>query len=171
MVGKVRMKKTKSVYRSKNKKKDAWYTDPAFQKEQQKWYKKLKKEGFRDVETFDWSTGETFHILNTKTYKSTAEAVRDYDPHKERYFELARQRYWDMKEFLENCPFWLRTKEAEQNLEIWNMWADGQRMSDIKRSRLAKKHKWTATRIRKVVRDTEACMLAELKGTTPIDRQ
>lgn len=163
----------KKDYSTEKGRTDAWYTRKDLQKEQKKWYRILKKEGFRDVETIDWATGDSFHILNTKTYKSTAEVVRDYDPSKERYFELARQRYWDMVRYLEHCPKWLRTKEAIDNAEIWRMWADGLRMSQIYRSKENRKVKgkrtWTQSRIRDVVRNTEAEMLSEVRHCEPAE--
>lgn len=68
-----------------------WYQKREFLWERRKWYEKLAKTGFVDVEYTDWNTGESGNLLQGIT---TAQMLRRGVPttqEQQRYYELARQ--------------------------------------------------------------------------------
>lgn len=98
-----------------------WYQTKKFLNLRRKWYEKLEKEGFYDIEGVNWGNGETHERLFGKGFKSAAEFRRQYNPFQERYWELARQRYWDMLE--ESYP--------SEDCEVWRLWTEGMTRAKI----------------------------------------
>lgn len=139
---------------------DKWYTNKDFQKLQYKWYQKLKAAGFHDVETIDWTTGDSMHILNTKTFKSSAEVVRAYSSDKQRYYELARQHYWDLQE--ENERASSKKPHSRRVLGVWRRYADGMTKAAIQRET-----GWPMSQINNIVSQHEKLML-EPKDTAEV---
>jgi len=74
-----------------------FYQDKKFVQLQKKWYAKLQKEGFADIETIG-PDGEPMHFLTSGhgCYASNLDAFRKWSPDKQRYYELARNHYWNM---------------------------------------------------------------------------
>lgn len=73
----------------------AWYRTEEFLKLRKKWYGKLKKSGFDDLEYTNWDTGQPSPFV---TRGSTADLARKYKPAVARYYELANQFLWEMRE-------------------------------------------------------------------------
>lgn len=74
------------VYMKKSAKKPAkWYESKEFLAERWKWYEKLKKAGFKDIEWHSRSTGEALPIMSGY---SQMDAVRYYKPDQAELFRL-----------------------------------------------------------------------------------
>lgn len=68
--------------------KKPWYKEAAFLEERRKWYAKLKKKGFKDIEYFDRKTGDALPVLNGY---SSMDAVRFYREDAAEFYRLAEQ--------------------------------------------------------------------------------
>jgi len=70
-----------------------------FQKLQKQWYKKLKEDGFSDIE--DWEFDRKFFAVNpqltSSSYSSIKYAKADYRTLTSNWMRLARFFYWDFK--------------------------------------------------------------------------
>lgn len=115
------------------------YESRDFLKLRREWYKKLKDEGFDDIEYTNWQDGSSGNLLGGQGVKSWADMsgvrlgddvirLSDKDKPKDRvegtiqrvqaqqrYYELAGQFVWDLEE--RGIP--------EEHLEIWRQHADG----------------------------------------------
>ncbi len=68
--------------------KKPWYKQAAFLEERRKWYAKLKKKGFKDIEYFDNRTGDALPMLNGY---SSMDATRFYREDAAEFYRLAEQ--------------------------------------------------------------------------------
>lgn len=131
------------------------FKDPKFLKLRQKWYDKLKKKGFHDLEITDWSSGDSRECLDGI---SQADIVNTWSPEQERYYQLAV--HW--------CVVMERrlTKKGADELElprvpkkcfveVWRMHADGKPYKAIS-ARL----KVPRSQVERVVREEKQLMLA-----------
>lgn len=101
------------LLRTKKARKTAWHEKPDFLALRKKWYAKLKKKGFKDAELIDWKTGDSYECMEGI---SKADLKRCYTPDKQRYYELARQWLWDLRE---------RKDVSKRDLTIWGHHSDG----------------------------------------------
>lgn len=71
-----------------------WRT-PEYLALQRKWYKRLERSGFDDLEYQDYRTGEP--LPDVLRRNSTADLARLFRSDKERYYQLACQFLWEMR--------------------------------------------------------------------------
>ncbi len=93
-----------------------WQTEE-FRKLQDKWYGKLAKDGFEELEYFD-------HNNEPNTFMrrgATADLARQYTPDAARYYELAQQYYWAVR--------WSRWPAKYRT--IWRMHSYGHTDDDV----------------------------------------
>lgn len=113
---------------------------------QSKWYRKLAKSGFKDIE----DTNSPREML--KTWDSLYFLER-YEPEafkeKQRYYELAVQ-------FLETHMF-----ETSKQKDVWSMWANGASIRAI-----AKKKRVAPSTIHIIIKNLEGIMLGSNKAKT-----
>lgn len=113
----------------------SWYEQRDFLKLRKEWYAKLENEGFEDIEHTNWDTGKAGDKFKGGGFRSAGDVQRRFGWDKVRYYELASQRVWDMRE--EGC--W--TKEQ---IEIFELHSQGMTNKDIwkamgvSKSRIAK---------------------------------
>ena len=112
-----------------------WYEKDSVRALRDKWYAKLNKSGFRDIEIIDKATGEHGPLMHGP---STGDLRRGlYKPATEEYYRCARKHLWDMRARA-YCP--------EDRLRIWALHSEGVSQTKI--------HEQTGApmgRIRKVV--------------------
>lgn len=79
-------KKPSITPRQSRKKEKPWYQKPEFLEERFKWYQKLEKSGFKDIEYHDYGTGQVLPVM--KGF-SPMDAVRYYHPDAAEYYRQA----------------------------------------------------------------------------------
>lgn len=99
-----------------------WYQKKAFLAERRKWYQKLEKSGFEDLEHTTWENGEAGHRFKAGGFRSAGDVQRRFGWDKVRYFELAAQRVWTMRE--EGC--W-----PQEDILIMEMHSEGATKKEI----------------------------------------
>ena len=108
-----------------------YYQTEEFLKQRKEYYDKLKKEGFRDIEITDWSTGDSGNLLMGFGHM---DAVRRYTPEDQRYYELARQKAQNLRS----------RKYTKDDRIVWRLHAQGtsfraiERETGIPRSRVSR---------------------------------
>lgn len=113
-----------------------WYETSEFLALRKKWYDKLAKAGFEDIEYIDWRTGESGNLLKGFGHM---DAVKHYTPEHERYYELARQHLWRLrnrrKAALQRRKKGGKGKEPlpQKYIEAWKLHSEGYGMSHIMR--------------------------------------
>ncbi len=108
------------------KKKDReWYQEPRFLELRKKWYEKLEKKGFEDIEHTSWDTGEAGDKFKAGGFRCAADVQRRFGWDKVRYYELACQRVWEMREE----GVW-----DDETIEIFEFHAGGWTNKDIHRA-------------------------------------
>lgn len=95
-----------------------WHADPKLLALRAKWYAKLKKSGFNDIEMIRRDDGESFERLRGV---SRHDVERTWTPATQRYFELAVQ--WLREIEARGAPE-QRKGEAKGNLAIWALHAE-----------------------------------------------
>lgn len=131
-----------------------WHEQRAFLEERKKWYAKLKKEGFDDIENIEWNTGASYECLNGV---SNADVCDSWTHGKERYYQLANQFLWELRKRASRDR---RRKSPERKdwgrvLRIWKLHAEGASIRDI-----VKKVGFYRSGVHKVVVDMRTEMLA-----------
>lgn len=99
-----------------------WYARRDFLRLRKEWYDKLEKSGFEDVEHTSWDTGEAGMQFKGGGFRSAGDVQRRFSWSKVRYYQLAAQRVWTMRE--EGC--W----DAEE-IEIFDLHAQGATQKEI----------------------------------------
>lgn len=128
----------------------AWYERPELLKLRRKWYAKLSKSGFEDIEHIDWSTGDSGNLLSGV---SRVDVERHWSSASQRYYELARQHSWEMK-------------GTGLERRVWTLHAEG--LSNWEISRRVRRYAWrtwrqcTRARIASIISKQRAIMLAHL---------
>lgn len=92
---------------------------PEFYKLQQLWYKKAAQSGFRDIESINPETGNSYKYLNTQ---SASRLTADKIAERQHYY-----RRWS--NFLVHNP---RFSSRPIDLDMARMWADGATWAEIK---------------------------------------
>ncbi len=95
------------------KKSKAWYQQESFLEERQRWYAKLKKAGFNDIEYHDQKTGQSLPVLRGF---SLMDAKRYFRPDAAEYYRLAEHH-------IRNCKRIYGAKSWES--AAWEMHASG----------------------------------------------
>lgn len=90
-----------------------FYQKKEFLAEQKKWYDKLKKEGFQDIELIDWETGR---VYERTMGVSQADIVNTWTREQEEYYRLAAQFVHALRE---------AGKESKEAIRIWELHAEG----------------------------------------------
>ena len=108
-----------------------------------KYYAKLKKAGFEDIEITDWSTGDSGNLLRGFGHM---DAVRRWTPDKERYYQLARQMNFTLAE----------RKYPKEERKIWGLHAEGVSFRAIERRLGVPRN-----RVSRIVRRIEKEMISE----------
>jgi len=117
-----------------------YYETPEFLETRRKYYAKLRKKGFKDIENIDWSTGESGNLLNGFGHM---DAVRRWTAESQRYYELARQKAQNMRSH----------KYTKDERLIWRLHAEGvsfraiERKTGIPRARVSRTVKRIAKEI------------------------
>lgn len=109
-----------------------WYEQKSFLAERKKWYAKLKEEGFEDIELINWHDGSAWERMDGV---SQADICNTYTPEKERYYQLAKQFYWEMpaigrKDWTSKKP---RVKRWPRVRKVWKLHAEGLSVREIGR--------------------------------------
>jgi hypothetical protein len=90
------------------------YKTPQFKKLQEKWYKKLKDEGFNDIEKGE----DTLMVCNSTAFRKSRYPIESYNA-KVRYFALAGQ-------FLNDNKF-----ETRKDKIVWELHTNGKSTREI----------------------------------------
>lgn len=97
----------------KSNKPKKWYEDKKFLAERWKWYEKLKKDGFKDIEWHSRSTGEALPIMSGY---SQMDAVRYYRPDQAELFRLMATHQPEVER---------KYGEKSWQAKVWAAFADG----------------------------------------------
>lgn len=93
-----------------------FYETPEFIKQQKEWYDLLADDGFQDIEQMDWVKKDfRERLLGNGCFSSAGEAIRAYSPDLQRFWELAHQFYWWLREHSDEKP---------EHIEMWRLYLD-----------------------------------------------
>lgn len=113
---------------------------------QKLWYKKLAKSGFKDVEVTPARGEPTLERYGSYLLRQWNQTSSQLEA-RQRYFELARQFYWD------------HTFETSKEKEIWKMHSEGLTGTDI-----ANKFKTSKSTAKRIVQRLSKIMLSQRVG-------
>lgn len=114
----------------------------------QKWYAKLKKEGFKDLETSSGQLKLGADMYHQIIRGATAQQKKTHYESKERYYQLAGQ-------FLYDHEF-----ETPREQQIWELHSEGLSHSDI-RKKLYRFKNTKETTIRVIIQKLSKIMLSQ----------
>ena len=120
-----------------------WFQRKDFLALRKRWYDKLERAGFEDLEHTNWSDGSAGHKFKGGGFRSAGDVQRRYSHDKVRYYELASQRYWDMVD--EGFP--------KEECEVWLKWSQGSSKKAIHRG-----YGISMAKINKIIEEQEGLM-------------
>lgn len=94
-----------------------WYSQPDFLAERKKWYAKLAKKGFDDIERIDWDTGEPQWALKRSVCYGNMTKVLAEDGGRGEYYRVAR---WFAADLERGDP-----KLPKKQVKAWRMHSEG----------------------------------------------
>lgn len=118
-----------------------WYNDPKFLELRDEWYKKLEKDGFRDVEILDEITRQPGSLMHGPSPGDLRRGL--YKVETEEYYRLCRQHVWRIPE--------------RKRQHVWRMHAEGASVQKIFDT-LGARYSLKRGTIARIIKDEEAAM-------------
>jgi hypothetical protein len=117
----------------------------------------LEKEGFRDHEHIDFQTGDVGHTFR---YSPTGDLRRSYSPDRERYYQLAVQWTWELRDLLPRVKaIGLDIKPLEVIITIWDIHANGGTWKEAAKAASTKRAPVTVYQVQRIVNMNREAML------------